>query len=556
MLDVLSRYRWREATGVTALAGALTVVLTYPVAFELDNAGRLETGDGRLSIWNVAWVARALVTDPLSLYDANIFYPHRNTLAFSETNLGAGVLAVPAYWLTGSAFVAHNVVLLVSFVLAAVAAYYLARYLTGSSAAAVAASVGFAFNPYIFARLPHIQLLMTAGLPLSLLAFHRLVDRPTLGRASALGVALAAQALMCGYYGIFAGLTVGLGVIFYALTRHLWRDPRYWLAVFVAAALSVLLVFPFLLPYLELRGGGALTRTLGQSRQYAADWRSYLASGAHLHRWILPLIGQWNEVLFPGFLLTILGLTGLWSSTTGGAKTSHTRDAAIFYALVAALAFWISLGPDAGLYGLLYQTVPLLSLTRAPSRFGLMVTLSLAMLAALAIRDLAAKAGRFRRALPALATCLIVVEFAQMPVRWDAAPPTAAIYRLLVTLPRGPVIELPYFWEPRTFHSHTEYMLNSTYHWFPLINGYSDHIPQDFREEAPILRRFPTPESFPLLKARGARYAIFHVGRIDPTSTRDLVTKIERYPRELKPIFRSESVWLYEIVAWPEGRSR
>jgi hypothetical protein len=45
-----------------------------------------------MAIWNVAWVARTLVTDPLHVFDANIFYPHRQTLSYSESNLGAGIL--------------------------------------------------------------------------------------------------------------------------------------------------------------------------------------------------------------------------------------------------------------------------------------------------------------------------------------------------------------------------------------------------------------------------------------------------------------------------------
>ena len=49
----------------------------------------------------------------------------------------------------------------------------------------------------------HIQLEMTAGLPFGMLAFHRLIDRPSPGRGARLGAAMAAQALSCGYYGIY-----------------------------------------------------------------------------------------------------------------------------------------------------------------------------------------------------------------------------------------------------------------------------------------------------------------------------------------------------------------
>jgi len=105
------RSRAGEAVLVVAAAVLLTAVMTWPLALRGASAGRIDSGDGQFSIWNVAWVARTLVVDPRNLYDANIFYPHRGTLAYSEANLGAGVLAVPFYWASGgNPYVAHNAV--------------------------------------------------------------------------------------------------------------------------------------------------------------------------------------------------------------------------------------------------------------------------------------------------------------------------------------------------------------------------------------------------------------------------------------------------------------
>src|SRR2546422_1662220 len=177
-----------EFVAVLAAAAILTVALTYPLAFRMGSIGRINTGDGQFSIWNVAWVARTLIVDPVHVYDANIFYPHRGTLAYSEANLGAGALAVPVYWWTRNPYAAHNFVMLLSFVLSATGTYYLVRYLTRSRRAAVISAICFAYCPFVFAHLPHIQLLMTAGLPFSMLAFHRLADSPTPGRGAALGL--------------------------------------------------------------------------------------------------------------------------------------------------------------------------------------------------------------------------------------------------------------------------------------------------------------------------------------------------------------------------------
>ena len=62
-----------------------------------------------------------------------------------------------------------------------------------------------------------------------------------------------------------------------------------------------------------------------------------------------------------------------------------SREAAGFYVLTAALAFWASFGPDAGLYRVLFDTIPIFSFLRAPARLGMLVALSLSLLASAAV---------------------------------------------------------------------------------------------------------------------------------------------------------------------------
>ena len=135
--------RWRETSLVVLLAVVTTVAMTYPLAFRLGSGGRVDADDGLFSIWNVAWVARTVVADPAQLFDANIFFPHTNSLAFSEANLVAGLLAVVPYWLTRNPYVAHNTVALLSFMLSLVGTYLLVRQLTGNRSAAAVSGVLF-----------------------------------------------------------------------------------------------------------------------------------------------------------------------------------------------------------------------------------------------------------------------------------------------------------------------------------------------------------------------------------------------------------------------------
>lgn len=561
-----------EAGLVTAAALLLTTALTYPLVFNIDRASRINSSDGMFSLWTVAWVAHALTTDPGALWDANIFYPQRGTLAFSEANLTAGAIGAPVWALTHNPYLTLNVAVVIAFMVSAAGTYYLVRYLTGSRGAAAVAGVMFAFCPFVFARTAHIQLLMIGGLPVCMLAFHRLVDKTTVGRAVALGLALWAQALACAYYGIFAGLMIGLGTLIFAATRQLWRSRDYWVGIALAAFVSIALTLPFFMPYVWMQQRLGFSRTLNDAQMFSADAGAWLASSAWAHRWWLPAITPFNEVLFPGILTTILGLIGAWlvlrprgaavspnaaspSAVPASAASANIprpirRDVAAFYLLVGVIAFWASFGPDAGLYAWFYRTIPVFSFLRAPARMGIMTTLSLAVLAGFA---LSAWPRVTRRAAVLGAVFLLVtMDLAQAPLTaFRDAEPLERAYKVLSTLPMAPVAEFPYFYDRPSWPRHSYYMLKSTSHWHPLVNGYSDHIPKAFRDTVVALSSFPTRQSFGILKRSDTRYVVFHLNLYDSRSRELLLQRLNSYEAFLRPIVREEDVWLFEIVGWP-----
>ena len=93
-------------------------------------------------------------------------------------------------------------------------------------------------------------------------------------------------------------------------------------------------------------------------------------------------------------------------------------------------------------------------------------------------------------------------------------------------------------------------MLYSTAHWRPLINGYSDHIPPEFRAMVVPLSSFPNPESFAILKQLRAQYVVFHLNLYDRRAVVDLKARIDQYP-DSSPIRLEDPVWLFQIAAWP-----
>src|SRR5207244_7379719 len=139
------------------------------------------------------------------------------------------------------------------------------RYLIHDRRAAAVSAIAFGFCPYIFGRTPQMQLLMTAGLPFSMLAFHRTADRPTVGRAIVLGLVMGAQVLFCGYYAVFVLLMVGFATFTLAATRRRWAHVAYWKAIGLAAAVGAVAALPLLVPYLQLQRSTGFGRALDEA---------------------------------------------------------------------------------------------------------------------------------------------------------------------------------------------------------------------------------------------------------------------------------------------------
>jgi hypothetical protein len=82
-----SRSIWVRTAVLLGVFIALTAFMTYPQVRFLKNGVSINEGDALFSTWRLAWVAHQLPRDPLNLFNANIFYPERGTLAFSDSML-------------------------------------------------------------------------------------------------------------------------------------------------------------------------------------------------------------------------------------------------------------------------------------------------------------------------------------------------------------------------------------------------------------------------------------------------------------------------------------
>ena len=75
------------------LYSVLTLIMTWPAVSRLKVAVLGDHIDSYLNTWIIAWGIHKITAGELrSLFDANIFFPYPNTLAYSEHLLGIALL--------------------------------------------------------------------------------------------------------------------------------------------------------------------------------------------------------------------------------------------------------------------------------------------------------------------------------------------------------------------------------------------------------------------------------------------------------------------------------
>jgi hypothetical protein len=188
--------------------------------------------------------------------------------------------------------------------------------------------------------------------------------------------------------------------------------------------------------------------------------------------------------------------------------------------------------------------VPGLDFIRVPSRFTVLTVLALAVLAGIG-------AERLRRAFPAI-LLLLLVELAAFPL--DARPYSvdpSPMDRALAGMERGAVAAFP-IPDPRdgvaSASLHSRYMLHSTAHFFPLLNGYSGFTPERHDRLFRELVSFPSENGLAELQRLSVRYAVFHRNGYDEAGWRALLERVERFPERLALRKAFDEGRVYEIV--------
>lgn len=539
--------RARVELALASVAYAAAVIVTsWPLALHAGDAVVGPTGpqvgaawgraDLNLLIWILGWTAHALATQPLEIFQGNIFHPAPDTLAGSEHLLGLTPLSAPVFWLSDNAVLTYNVTILAVVWLSAVTTFALARAWSGSAVAGFLAGAAFAFSPQQVGGFARLHVSAVHLLPLVLLLAWRAARAPRATTLLLLWIVTALQ-LLSGMYVAYA-VVVMVVVLAPTLVVEARRGGRSGVAPLATIAAALPVMLPVGLPYLRAKAA-TISPTIEQT----------IANVTLLSPFPLPLlVGLLAGVTLPVVALAVLGLVA------PDRTRWHLRLGLLALALVG---FLLSLGPRPplvpgtslpGAYEILMRLVPGFAAMRAPSRFSVLTMLAVVQLAALGAawlvaavrgraRDTAAtrsadasvgsRPPRARRPL-AVAASVAVLALA-LWLMWPRTAPLA--------MPLSPLsLDGPEFAADRWLRDHadggavivlpmsasaldgllvrgdTTYMVGSTLHFLPLVNGYSGHPPLSGHLLKTLAQRLPDASALDrLCELAGPRWIVLQL---------------------------------------------
>lgn len=555
----------RRHLAVLAVFCLLTLVMTFPAPFRA--AGHIsDLYDGLLNTWILSWDVHKITTGLGGFFNGNFYYPHENTLAYSEHLLGAAFFAAPIAILTKNPVLTHNIIQLSSFVLTGFFMYILAYYLTGDLLASMIAGIIFAFTPYRFTHFSQVQLVIMQWIPLVFLFLHRFFKTLSYKDLFLFTIFFLLEFLSCGYYALFLTVFAGLFIVISIVYGKLYSRPDVWLKLAVFAVISAAVILPLFYPYIITKKTMGFTRSYEEAYKLSADILSYVSAPSTNKIWkpLNPYLdGEQN--LFLGYVTVILGGLGIFSLFRNcGEKKADGRpskkEAILFYLPIFVLAALFSFGPVirflhkdlvTGPYMFLYKYVPGFDGLRVPARFGVFAIFPLAIFAAFAVKSLfkRIKGPSGRYVLTAVLGAFILAEYFAGPIRVfpvETGRDIPAVYNWLSgTKGDFGVIELP-VGEP-VIPADARYMYYSAYHWKRLVNGYSGYAPPAYYAVKEAVKYFPDDTSKGMLEDIGVKYVIIHGGLLGKERLEGIRDKSDA-DSGLRFIVRFGEDYVYELL--------
>nr|MBA2340576.1 hypothetical protein [Pyrinomonadaceae bacterium] len=547
----MKRRAWVNELLIFLAFCGLTCAMTWPWALHLRDA-LPDTGDPYYNSWMLWWNYHQTFTDPLNLFHANIFYPYRYTLAFSEHAYGLALIFFPLFAVGLRPVTVHGVAMLTGFAFSGYGAFRLTRTLNTSNGAAWIAGIAFAFIPYRFHQISHLNYVFAGWIPILLEALVLFARARSWRRAAWLGAAFLMNALTCIHWLILTIVPLLLSAVFLLTHYKIWRDARLWLRGGVMIFAATILMLPFLVPYLRVAKLYNFVRSSEDVAYHSVRPVHWLTAEPQNKIWggmgAREAIAE--KALFPGLLIPLLAAFAflpvapqrrssdaqeretearLKRSVVNGNSflnmRGHRNVETLFLGFIwTVIGFAGSFGMNFFFHRALFEYVTLFRSIRVPARWAMICYLGLALLAGVgAMRCVKLFAKIWPTRLNARTTvCYVMIvvsvlfeqRTAPLQLTRGAVDPDAVTLKLKETPMRGGIVELPAGGVVNPL-----YVLRAADHARPLITAYSGFVPPLESEIETLTRTRPVPERLlDLFEQAPASYLVVHNSFLLPES--------------------------------------
>jgi hypothetical protein len=522
---VKGRYRHLAVLGAYLI---LTLIMTYPFSVRLNTHLLSSTNDFWIYPWNNWWVREAL-TEGYNLYQTPyLFYPRGVELYWHGFSWFSTLLWLPLQAALG-ALAAHNVTILLTYVVGAYTTYLLAYEVTRSHPAAFVAGLIYAFYPHRFSHRGQLKLLSNQWNPLFAFFLVRLTRRGRLRDGLGAGAALALAGL-CGWHQmLLSGLWGGMWLVWSLLAERGQWNRRQLLGLALGGVLCLALIAPFLVPMLSALGrADEADLAPSGTNEKSTDLLAYVLPNRDQSLFLLDGLGDLYDRYFHfGGPAAAVGWVTLLLAAWGALRRRREALPWLISALILAI---LALGPELQVNGRAVPAVPLPyalikptlvgDFIRHPNRFNIVLPLPVSVLAAMGVRAIL---ERWRARGVAFGLALLVLfQYSVAPVP-TMRPPDSAFYRRLRE--EAGTFAVADF--PIDLSEDKYYLYVQTLHERPIVGGHVSRPPADahaFVESVPLLAAAqegpPAPDALadvsrqlePLAEA-GVRYVIVHKDR-------------------------------------------
>lgn len=494
--------------------------------------------DAYLVAWIWSWDVHALTTHPLNLFQANIFAPFKNTLAFSETMLGTALLAAPFILIFNNIFLAYNIVVLLSFAISGLGMYLLVLYLTKNRWAGLIAAFIYAFAPFkLIHSTGHLHL-TGMWLPFVFLFLHKFFKNQSWKNAFYLTFFTILVFLTGFHYFIFLPIVLFIFFLFHFASKNFRFNKNNLKKIFLCLILFSIIAVPIIVPYVQVKNDYGLRRGIPEIEASSPDLVDYLVPPFFYNYFYH--YGDVEMATCPGIIIIILLIISLVILIRSKFFFSNIRNVRIFliYGLVALIAFLISFGfyiqftrSDTagmiGLYALFYYLLPGFNGLRALGRYSVFVLLSISVfigygiyLGQKFIQDLFKKILLLFLIISFLFLELSFVPLIPYSYTVRQTPNDQQLYNWLKKQPSDMIfLEMPFFLkkivsnhEDALFSQGAFYPFNSRHHFRKIVNGYSGYYLASYLKLAASLNSQGLEKSLPLVQHFQVDYVIFHFG--------------------------------------------